>query len=206
MSSDLPNQPLEFTTADLVAATEVNGVTFHAYRYRHGLFDSKKALRGWKKFSFIDLCVVRLIHVIAKHGIDPKDVVPAVDGQKIRHFLLRTDFEEILRGKHPAPLLGFCIDTGPPPILEPGASRLRVVRCNTVDDLAGLMMRSNGVLTLIDLGKIVIDVIENLKAAGVEIDVSGLARERAYEEGEPDEKLELVIRRAVSPSSDDQDD
>ncbi len=217
MCSEITGPPLEFTTSDLVAATEVKAVTFQSYCARHGLFAYKKALRGWKKFSFVDLCVVRLIHVVSQHGIDPKTVIPAVDGQKIvKHYFIRKAFEAALKGEDFSKVFAFFLDTSlsltdqhnvvegeDGPVFIPVAEKLRTSLWNGSEDLANLMAWSNGVLTIIDLTKIVDDVIRNLNAAGVEIELAQLANEKADEEGKPDERLMQVIRRSVSPSEDE---
>jgi hypothetical protein len=53
-----------FTTSTLVAAADCEIGTFHKWRSRNHLFPETLDSAGWNKFSFVDICVVRIIAVL----------------------------------------------------------------------------------------------------------------------------------------------
>ncbi len=166
-----------YTTSAVVAASGVKPVTFHAWRARHGLFATEDGDSSWRRFSKIDICLVRLIYILTIHGIDAKDAISIVMGGDLVKTQL--SFVCIFHGEAVEPIFGFLkgdattsggdafdMDTGKP--AKKGAARapavFTIVRADLGVSLGDLMSDTNGVVTLIDLRKIVLDVQESLNA------------------------------------------
>ena len=90
-----------FTTSMLTAATGCEPMTFRTWRNRNGLFPEVAGGRKWKRFTVVDLCIVRAIVVTTAHGLAISNAVNFAQ----RH--LRGPFERLLCGERHSDLVGF---------------------------------------------------------------------------------------------------
>jgi hypothetical protein len=130
-----------FTTSTLVEAADCSPITFRAWRNRNGLFPETAGKQGWHRFSAIDVCVVRTVVVMTRHGL------PASAAIEFSNKYLRAFFFNIWESPDER---GFCTFE-----LGDREQEVQFSIPKTGTSLGDLMGPSTGVVTLLNLRNIV---------------------------------------------------
>lgn len=72
-----------FPAAKVCEAAGCKDVTFRAWRRRNGLFPELWGGRTVNHFSILDVCMVRLVVVLTRHGLGADDAVAFVQGKDL---------------------------------------------------------------------------------------------------------------------------
>jgi hypothetical protein len=146
-------QARQFTIPTLVQVAGVNAVTFRAWRNRNGLFpETVDHQKGWKRFSFVDICIVRVIVVLTSHGIAPSDAIwPA------EQFLRTAITVAASSPGTMSPILGFGKDA---------AGRAWYLPYMEEAEHVGELVRREGTITLLNLAD-VLSHVRNALGVGV---------------------------------------
>ncbi|WP_192257041.1 hypothetical protein [Mesorhizobium silamurunense] len=72
-----------FPAAKVCEAAGCKDVTFRAWRRRNGLFPELWGGRTVNHFSILDVCVVRLVVILTRHGLGADDAVAFVQGKDL---------------------------------------------------------------------------------------------------------------------------
>jgi hypothetical protein len=92
-----------FTTSALTAAAGCEPMTFRTWRNRNGLFPEIAGGRKWKRFTVVDVCIVRAIVAMTAHGLSASHAIGFAQDN------LRFEFERLLTGERDTSLVGFFI-------------------------------------------------------------------------------------------------
>lgn len=65
----------QFPMAVMAATTQVEPMTLRTWRNRNGLFASMSGDRKWKRFSVLDICIVRSIMIMTQNGVSASDAI-----------------------------------------------------------------------------------------------------------------------------------
>ncbi|MGN7126311.1 MerR family transcriptional regulator [Methylorubrum thiocyanatum] len=166
-----------FTTSALTAAAGCEPMTFRTWRNRNGLFPETAGDRKWKRFTVVDVCIVRVIVAMTAHGLSASHAIPFAQDN------LRGTFERLLTGDRDTCLVGFFIggiqndeltgyydEGGNFQIAKtkdrPEASHSFIFLDDAVS-LSEAMFMTKGILTVIDLKALAQQVIDFLDGRGV---------------------------------------
>ncbi|ESX91793.1 hypothetical protein [Mesorhizobium sp. LNJC403B00] len=72
-----------FPAAKVCVVAGCKDVTFRAWRRRNGLFPELWGGRTVNHFSILDICMVRLVVVLTRHGLGADDAVAFVQGKDL---------------------------------------------------------------------------------------------------------------------------
>ncbi|GJD36779.1 hypothetical protein [Methylobacterium aerolatum] len=83
--------PLEktFTTSTLTEIAGCTADTFRTWRNRNGLFPETAGKSGWKRFSLLDICLVRAVVLMTEQGILANHAVWLANTQLFADFAAR---------------------------------------------------------------------------------------------------------------------
>lgn len=165
-----------FTTSALTAAAGCEPMTFRTWRNRNGLFPETAGDRKWKRFTVVDVCIVRAVAAMTAHGLGASHAI------NIAQDNLRFEFERLLAGERDTSLVGFFIGGLQNDELivhsdDEVNSQIAKTKDRTesaysflfLEDEASLikvMSRTKGVFTVIDLKALVQQVLDVLDGRG----------------------------------------
>jgi hypothetical protein len=161
-----------FTSSALTAAAGCEPMTFRTWRNRNGLFSELAGDRKWKRFTIVEVCIVRAVAVMAAHGLAASYAIRFAQDD------LRFQFEQLLTGERDTSLVGFFVggtSTEDLVVFTDADSEAKVAKqserpeppCSFVflEDVASLaetMSRTKGILTIIDLKELAKHVLAAL--------------------------------------------
>ena len=161
MTNDPPSDR-PYLSATLCAAAGCTPVTFRAWRNRNGLFPEMRGDDGWKRFSFEDICAVRVVVELtdgskkntAQFAVDVANELRPVFG-----ILMGDDAENL---KHYAVIGGYRGDFGDEP------TSVDMILCGGWESIAEAVTRRSAyaTATIVDLIAVMSFVIEQLKELG----------------------------------------
>ncbi|ACB27146.1 MerR family transcriptional regulator [Methylobacterium radiotolerans] len=166
-----------FTTSTLTAAAGCEPMTFRTWRNRNGLFPEVAGGRNWKRFTVVDVCIVRAITVMTGHGLNTGNVVSFAQDH------LRRRFDLLLIGETTSDLVGFFAGgskTGEKVayVDEDGTAKVALAKdlpepktsfvfLNDDARLAETLASTKGIITIIDLKALAQQVLDALPKAEV---------------------------------------
>lgn len=163
----------QFTTSVLSAVTGCEPMTFRTWRNRNGLFPEAAGGRTWKRFSVLDLCVVRAIVVMTKQGVGAADAIWFVETQLVDALASLLQGKEIERyisfaqvGKFASTDEVVFIDSDGSQNFVDGKSlepaRISFQVLSAARSVADVLKECNGIVTIIDLLTVATHVVRGL--------------------------------------------
>ena len=150
-----------YTTSTLTAAAGCEPMTFRTWRNRNGLFLELAGDRKWKRFTLVEVCIVRAVVVMTAHGLGVSYAI------KFAQTDLRFQFEQLLTGERDTSLIGFFVGGTLSDDLvvftdEDGTAKTAMqserpeppcsfIFLEDAASLAATMSNTKGILTIIDL-------------------------------------------------------
>lgn len=160
-----------YSTIATAEAAGCKAGTFRSWRARNDLFPETKDAGVWPKFSFFDVCVVRLVQVLVEQGLEPSDAVQFASNRE-RLGTCARQLHDIAAGKRVAPVVGFikaAVVTPDDEILDGRTGevfrrgdrpppRITFIFASMGWTLGTLLGKTTGAATLVDLRTIVAHV------------------------------------------------